>query len=196
MATPATIGSRRYANVPNPLAAALPLLVLAVGALALEAAPQLPWETGVAVALLFAGAAVVRLLQQALAVRRLRAVADRIILRGGERQTASPLLTWRSAELTSSRHRNRVARDAARLARELDGARLPGAVPLNRAAVRPFRQELEALASLLDGALPVTARGVLLAEELLSSPSSPLFDRDAAGDLGRRIHRVRCALGA
>jgi hypothetical protein len=196
MATPATIGSRRYANVPNPLGAALPLLVLAVGALALEAAPQLPWETGVAVALLFAGAAVVRLLQQALAVRRLRAVADRIILRGGERQAASPLLTWRTAELTSARHRNRVARDAARLARELDGARLPGAVPLNRAAVRPFRQELEALASLLDGARPVTARGVLLAEQLLSSPSSPLFDRDAAGELGRGIHRVRCALDA
>lgn len=180
--------------MPSPLAAAAPLLALAVLALILEAAPGLPWETGIVVALLFAAAAGVRLAQKWLAVRRLRAVADRIILHGGERSATSPLIVWRTHELTGARHRHVVAGIAARLARELDASTLPGAVPLNRVAVRPHRGDLEALADVLDGPEPVTARGVLLAEQLLSSPSSPLYDRAAAEMLKPRLRRVFAAL--
>ena len=190
MATHASVGSRRQANVPNPLGAAAPLLVLAVVALALDAAPDLPWEGGIAVAGLFLSAAVVRLVQKWIAVRRLRSIADRIILRNGDRPTASPLVAWRSAELTSRRHRRAVAAEAARLARDLDASTLPGAVPLNRSAVRPYRQELEALAATLDGDQPIGARGVLLAQRFLSSPASPLYDRAAADSLGPRLQRV------
>ena len=190
MADPAPIGSRAHANVPSPFGAAAPLLGLAAFALLLDAAPDLPWEAGVAVCGLFVSAAVVRYLQKLLAVRRLRTIADRIILRNGDRQTASPLVAWRTAELTSRRHRRAVAAEAARLARDLDASTLPGAVPLNRAAVRPYRQELEALAAMLDGGQPIGARGMLVAERFLSSPASPLYDRAAADTLGPRLHRV------
>src|SRR5262252_3828393 len=61
-----------------------------------------------------------------------------------------------------------AAAEAARLSRELDAATLPGAVPLNRAAVRPYRQELEAISAALESGEPVSARGVLLVQELLS----------------------------
>jgi hypothetical protein len=194
MATHAPPGSRRQANVPSPLAAASPLLALAVLALALDAAPTLPWEAGVAVALLFAAAALIRLTQKWIAVRRLRSIADRIIMRGGDRPTASPLVMWRTAELTSSRHRRLVAAKAARLARELDASTLPGAVPLNRSVVRPYRKELEALAAALNGSQPVSARGMLLVEQLMSSPASPLYDRAAADTLEPRLRRVLSAL--
>jgi hypothetical protein len=190
MATHAPVGSRAHANVPSPLAAAGPLLALAVVALLLDAAPDLPWESGLAVAGLFLAAAAVRFVQKWLAVRRLRAIADRIILRNGDRPTASPLVAWRTAELTSRGHRRAVAADAARLARDLDASTLPGAVPLNRVAVRPYRQELEALAATLDGEEPIGARGMLLAERFLSSPTSPLYDRAAAATLGPRLQRV------
>ncbi len=190
MATHATVGSRAHANVPRPLAAAAPLAALAVLALLLDVAPDLPWESGVAVAGLFLAAATVLLVQKWIAVRRLRAIADRIILRNGDRPTASPLVAWRTAELTSRRHRRAVATDAARLARELDASTLPGAVPLNRSAVRPYRQELEALAATLDGNQPIGARGMLLAERFLTSPASPLYDRAAADTLGPRLRRV------
>jgi hypothetical protein len=196
MATHATLGSRRYANIPNPIASASPLLALAVVALALDAAPDLPWEAGVAVALLFAAAAAVRLVQKWFAVRRLRAVADRVILRGGDLSSTSPLILWRTTELTSRRHRRAIAAEAARLARELDASMLPGAVPLNRAAVRPYRQELEALAALLGGPEPISARGVLLAQQLLSSPASPLYDRSEATMLEPRLRRVFSTLRA
>ncbi len=190
MAAHASVGSRRQANVPNPLGAAAPLLVLAVVALALDAAPDLPWEAGVAVSGLFVSAAAVRFTQKWIAVRRLRAIADRIILRNGDRPTASPLVAWRAAELTGRRHRRSVAAAASRLARELSASSLPGAVPLNRSVVRPYRQELEALAATLDGKQPIGARGMLLAERFLSSPASPLYDRAAADTLGPRLHRV------
>ena len=196
MATHVPFGSRRYANVPNPLAAAAPLLALAALALLLDAAPDLPWEAGVAVASLFATAASVRWTQQWLAVRRLRAVADRMILLGGTRSSTSPLIVWRTTELTSPSHRRTIAAEAARLARELDASTLPGAVPLNRAAMRPYRQELEALAILLRSSDHISARGVLLAEQLLSSPASPLYDRSAAATIRPRIHRVMSALRA
>ena len=196
MASHAPIGSRAHANVPNPLGAAAPLVGLAAFALLLDAAPDLPWEAGVAVSGLFVAAAVVRFIQKWLAVRRLRAIADRIILRNGDRPTASPLVAWRAAELTGRRHRRSVAADAARLARDLDASTLPGAVPLNRAAVRPYRQELEALAVMLSGEQPIGARGMLLAERFLSSPASPLYDRAAADTLGPRLHRVITTLQA
>jgi hypothetical protein len=196
MSTDAIHELRRRANVPSPLLSAAPLIALAAVALMLDAAPDMPWEVGVCVAALFAGAAAVRISQQWLAVRRLRALADRIILRGEAHAVVSALVSWRTLELTGRRHRHVVAGEAARLARELDAATLPGAVPLNRAAVRPFRKEIEAIAAMLNDPAPVTARGVLMAEQLLSSPSSPLFDRDAVDTLERRLRRVLSALRA
>jgi hypothetical protein len=195
MATDALANPRRRARIPNPLGAAAPLFALAALALLLDAAPDLPWQAGIAVAGLFLAAGLARLSQQWLAVRRLRRVADQLILRtSGRTVPTSPLITWRTHELTSLAHRRAVAAEAARLVRELDASSLPGAVPLNRAAVRPFRHELELLADTLAAESPVCARGVLLAEQLLTSPRSPLYDRDAAEGLGVQLRRVRTAL--
>jgi hypothetical protein len=194
MATDAIHELRRRANVPDPVGSAAPLIALAALALLLEAAPDLPWEVGVVVAALFGAAAAVRVAQQWRTVRRLRALADHIILRAEAHRIASALVSWRMLELTSPRHRHGVAAEAARLSRELDAATLPGAVPLNRSAVRPYRHELEAISAALEGGQPVSARGVLLAEDLLSSPSSPLYDRDAVGTLQPRLRRVLSAL--
>jgi hypothetical protein len=196
MAPEAIDESRRRANVPSPIGSAAPLIGLAALALALVAAPELPWQVGACVAALFVGAAAVRAGQQWLAVRRLRTLADRIILRADTRMRPSALVSWRVLELTSARHRHAVASEAARLTRELDAGTLPGAVPLNRAAVRPYRTELAAISTLLDGDAPVTARGVLLAHELLSSPSSPLFDRELVDGLRPQLRRVLSALRA
>jgi hypothetical protein len=196
MAADAIHELRRRANVPSPIVSAAPLIALAAVALALDAAPGMPWQVGTAVAGLFGAAAAIRMAQQWIAVRRLRALADRIILRADAHPIASALVSWRMLELTSRRHRHVVAWEAARLARELDVATLPGAVPLNRAAVRPYRHQLEEISAALDGATPVTARGVLLAEELLSSPESPLFDRDAVTTLEPQLRRVISALRA
>jgi hypothetical protein len=196
MAKDAIQDLRRRANVPNPLESAAPLIALAAIALVLEAAPDLPWEVGVGVAALFGAAAAVRVTQEWRTVRRLRALADQIILRAEAHRIASALVSWRMLELTSRRHRHVVAAEAARLSRELDAATLPGAVPLNRAAVRPYRQELEAIAAALESGEPVSARGVLLVQDLLSSPSSPLYDRAAVGALEPRLNRAISALRA
>jgi len=190
MATHASTGLRRHAGVPSPVGAAWPLIGLAAVALLLEAAPDLPWEVGVGVALLFAAAASVRLVQEHLAVRRLRSLADRIILRSRDHPTASALIAWRTSELTCERHRHALASQATRLAHELDAGVLPGAVPLNRVAVRPYRPQLEQLAEILRSPRPVSAHGVLVAEELLSSAASPLYDRSQADRLGRVLRHA------
>jgi hypothetical protein len=195
VATDALPDPRRRARVPNPVGAAAPLFALAVLGLLLEAAPDLPWAVGVGVAGLFVGAGLARLAQQWLVVRKLRRIADQLILRGSGRGTApSSLVAWRTSELTSTGHRRAVADEATRLVHELDAASLPGAVPLNRVAARPFRDELGLLAATLAGDASVTARGVLLAERLLTSPRSPLYDRNSAERLGAELRRVRGAL--
>jgi hypothetical protein len=60
--------------------------------------------------------------------------------------------------------------------------------------VRPYRQEHEALAARLEGPDHISARGILLAEQLLSSPASPLYDRDAADRLGPSLRHVLATL--
>ncbi len=195
MATETLVTARRRARVPSPVAAALPLVALAAFALLLDAAPELPWEVGVAVAGLFATAAAARLTQRWLAVQHLRRVADQLILRGG-RAATSPLVAWRALELTSEHQRRLMAREATRLVRELGPETLPGAVPLNRAVARRHRSALEELADMLEHEPAVDARGILLAKQLLTSPGSPLYDRDAAPDLAAHLRRVRLALRA
>jgi hypothetical protein len=195
VATDALLDPRRRARVPNPIGVAAPLFALAGLALLLETAPGLPWLVGVGVAALFLGAALARLTQQWLVVRRLRRIADQLIVRGSSRGATPPaLIAWRMSELTGAAHRRAVAREATRLVRELEATSLPGAVPLNRVAARPFRHELEELAETLAGDLSISARGVLLAERLLTSSRSPLYDRDAAEDLSAQLRRVRAAL--
>ena len=104
-------------------------------------------------------------------------------------------LAWRVRELVSDAHRLDVAASITSVVHAADSAVLPGASPLNRVAVRSSRANLLALAArLADLDRPVTPRGVLLAERLVSHSSSPLYDRTAAAAAPRRADDARYAL--
>ena len=103
-------------------------------------------------------------------------------------------LAWRALELTAEEHRLAVARDLTNVVHEANGSRLPGASPLNRAAVRAARPQLLTLAArLADLETYVLPRGVLLAGRLVSDAASPLFDR---GRADRARHEAERALAA
>jgi hypothetical protein len=112
---------------------------------------------------------------------------------------ATPLppirLAWRVQELVADGNRLELARCATELVHDADRATLPGASPVNRVAVRSARANLLALASrLADLDRPVTARGVLLAERLLSDAGSPFYDRNRARAARRETDAARQAL--
>lgn len=102
--------------------------------------------------------------------RRARRQADYWIAHGFESRCP-----WRVAELTSERERKACARSLAIVIGELQGRKLPGAAPLQRAAVRPHLELVERIhRRLLDGR-PVTAVGMLAAQTLLTSPDSAFY---------------------
>ena len=74
------------------------------------------------------------------------------------------------------------------------GAPLPGASPLRRPAARRCEDLLQLLSARLAGDRPVTARGVLLARQLLRDPGSPLFSDESEHLLRRALKRVLGAL--
>jgi len=175
-------------ELPRPGTAALPLLALALVALAFEASPQLRLA-GVAAAACFSLAAVVRAERARAELRAIRRSADRVILAATTGVEGSDLVRWRTLELVAPATRNALAREIDQTLRKADPARLPSASPLRRGVARRHRELLQKLqARLLDGR-PVTARGVLLLRRLLREPSSPLYD-DRAGSLSRALARV------
>jgi hypothetical protein len=181
----------RELELPRPGVAALPLLLLAGVSLTLVAAPELPWTVGIAVAALFLVAAAGRASQQYLELRRLRATADRLILRDDTRLPKSPFLEWRAEELTAVGRRRALAHSLRHVVHELDATVLPGASPLNRRAVRPYRDQFAELARLVDDpSHEVSARGVLLVESLLTDSASPLYDRDRTDRLAQEVDRA------
>jgi hypothetical protein len=175
-------------ELPRPGRAALPLLTLALVALALEASPELRLA-GLAAAGCFVLAAAVRAERARAELRSIRRSADRVILASGTGVEGSDLVRWRTLELVAPATRNGLAQEIERLLRRADPARLPSASPLRRGLARRHRQLLQKLeARMLDGR-PVTARGVLLLRRLLREPGSPLYD-EHAGDLSRALARV------
>jgi hypothetical protein len=76
----------------------------------------------------------------------------------------------------------------------LDPKSLPGASPLRRPAARRSEDLLRLLSAKLAGDQPVTARGVLLARQLLRDPGSPLFSDESEHLLPRALKRVLGAL--
>jgi len=175
-------------DLPRPGRAALPLLALAVVALALEASPQL-WLAGLVAAGCFALAAVVRAARAEADLARVRRAADRLILADAHRAEGSTVVRWRTLELVSPASRQRLAHEVEQTLRRIDPARLPSASPVRRADARRDQEALLRLEDrMLDGR-PVTARGVLLLRRLLREPASPLYYEDA-GDLSRAITHV------
>ena len=107
---------------------------------------------------------------------RVRAAADAWIVRGYENRASQ--YAWRIDELTSQRERRLLGRSVRRIVPELAAGRRPGASPLNRFALRPFRSELIVLADRLDDfERPVSAAGILGVHRLLTEPGSVLYSR-------------------
>jgi hypothetical protein len=130
--------------------------------------------------------------------RRLRAAADEWIARGYENPKASRY-AWRIGELTSARERRQLGRSVRGIVPALAAGRLPGASPLNRPTLRPYRAELIALADRLDDLeRPVPAAGILAVWRLLTEPGSvlytqPYFDerrRDIGTELAAILDRL------
>jgi hypothetical protein len=187
--------TRGSARIPRPLVAAVPLFLLAAASAALDLAPRLPWTVGATVAGFFLVAGLGRATQRYVELRRLRAAADRLIRREESMAHNSPFLEWRADELTRSSRRRTLARSLRHVLRQLDPATLPGASPLNRRAARPFAPRLAHLANAVDDlTVPITARGVLLAESFLTDPASPLYDRTQVARLGAELSRIEKAL--
>jgi hypothetical protein len=127
----------------------------------------------------------------------LRRLADRE-LRIGKRPYFRPaLVSWRSAELISDRHRRALARAVARTERDLSPATLPGSSPLNRIAARPYVDLFRKLAErIADLDRPVDPRGVLLVGDLLTAAGSPLYARERATDMRASLCACLDALDA
>jgi hypothetical protein len=102
--------------------------------------------------------------------RRARHEADVWIRRGFESR-----YPWRVAELTSARERRSCARCVRSVFDELEGRRLPGATPLQGRALVADVALLEAVERRLLAPEPVSARGMLAVNDLLTSPDSCLY---------------------
>jgi hypothetical protein len=188
--------AHRYSSLdlPHPFRSAWPLLALAALALAFEADPRLPWLLGLGAALCFTVAAGAR---AALAHRELEAVrrtADRLIVRSPRARDASELILWRTQELTEPDERARLRRELDRTIAQLDPGRLPSSSPIRRVAARRHEDLLRAIARRVGDDRPVSARGLLLARQLVRDPASPLYAEDAEALLARMLSRILGAL--
>jgi hypothetical protein len=188
--------AQRYSSLdlPRPTRAAWPLLALAACALAFEADPRLPWLLGLGAAGCFGLAAALRAWRAERELQAVRRTADRLIVRAPRTRDASELILWRTAELTRPEAREALRRELDRTIRQLDPAHLPSAAPLRRAPARRHEDLLRAIAARVGDDRPVAARGLLLAQELVRDPASPLYAEDAEAQLARTLSRVRGAL--
>lgn len=182
-------------ELPRPGRAALPLVLLALAALALEADPSLRLA-GAAAAGCFVVAAAVRIARARVELHRVRRTADRLILADAVGQEGSEIVRWRMGELVAPASRTGLARELGQTVRRLDPARLPSASPLRRNAARRHEELLHRLEERLVDGSPVTARGVLLLQRLLREPGSPLYDAASERELGRAIAAVVLELEA
>ena len=184
--------------LPRPWTVALAYAALAGAATVVGFGIGLPWRlTAVAAAacLLVGLGQVARI---ALALARRRRTADRLLRTGVRVHPQSELLMWRAAELTSDRNRKLLAGSLGRVVREVDRPSLMTAVPLNRRGLRPHlplvRSLIDRLASVKR---PVSARGMVLVEELLTDGFvSPLYVGGRTEDVPGTIERCLAVLDA
>jgi hypothetical protein len=196
----ATVSTPTPAPAPRPLVSAAPFALLGAVAVALALAlaakrvADVAWVVGGVAAVCFSTAAALRAFVAERELRRLRAAADRLILEQHRGVLQSQLVRWRSAELTADKRRRRMSKELEVMLRRLSPGRLPSASPLNRPAARRSQDLLGLLAERLDDSRPIAPRGILLAERLLRSPGSPLYDDRGGRTLPRAIERVLQAL--
>lgn len=181
-------------DLPKPARSALAFGALGAAALALDAAPRLPWAAGVVAAGLFASAGTVRSLRDQRELTAVRRSADALIVHSPTSREASELVRWRSGELTARSSRDRLRREVEQTLHRLDPGLLPSASPLRRPQARSSAQLLRSLAVRLGDERPLAARGILLARALLRDPSSPLYEEAPSAALAQTLRRVLGAL--
>jgi hypothetical protein len=131
--------------------------------------------------------------------QRLRRSADAWIARGYD--SLAGRYGWRIAELTAPRERRLLARSLRAVVAQLSERRLPGAVQINRVGLRPYRNELVALADRLEALdRPVSPSGIITVQRLLTEPGSVLYapssfderprDTDTGAVLGAILHHL------
>jgi hypothetical protein len=181
------VSKRRDAELPGrPIVSALPELALAVLVLGMGFAASIDWRWVVAVACTFVAVGSWQAVRAGVELGRQRRVADEWLLWGAAARPSSALLSWRAGELSSPRMRSALAQSLRRIGREVRGRAYPGAVPLNGRAIRPHLGLLDALSErLADHDRPVSARGMVLVDRLLTEPGSPLYSR-VGDELSRR----------
>jgi hypothetical protein len=127
---------------------------------------------------------------------RLRGFSLDQALADGASPEASVRLALRARLLVRPRHRRDLARGVSRVlaaARQAPtAARLP--VPVCRDRVRACEDELTRLIGRLQGAGPVSVRGVAKADVLLADANGPLYHRASRDDLRARVHDAAQAL--
>jgi hypothetical protein len=190
----AHVRAATFLDLPRPGRAALPFALLCVAALGFELDPKLPWIVGAIAAASFGGAAALRAYRARRELEAVRRTVDRLIVLEPHSSETSALVRWRSLELTAPSYRRNLARETDRVLSMLDPGSLPGASPLRRLAARRCEDLLQLLSAKLRDDHPVTARGVLLARQLLRDPGSPLFSDESEHLLPRAIKRVLGAL--
>jgi hypothetical protein len=128
--------------------------------------------------------------RRALRAARRRADAELLAAR-----LPSPRLAWRTEELVAEGSRVDLGRSLTDVVHSADGRLLPGASPLNRAAIRAMRaQLLELAARLCDLSRPVAPRGVLLVDRLLYDGAGALYGRAAPNRLRAETEQALAAL--
>jgi hypothetical protein len=174
---------------------ALPQLGLAVGVLAVGFGASIAWPWVIAVACSLVAVALWQAIRAAVELGRRRRVADDWLLWGAAARPSSALLGWRAAELTSRRVRSALAQSLRRIGREVRGRAYPGAVPLNGRAIRPHLVLVDALSERLDDHdRPVSAKGMVLVDRLLTEPGSPLYSRVTDDVLAQALSEALAAL--
>ncbi len=127
--------------------------------------------------------------------RELRRARRRADVELASTRLPSPRLAWRVRELVAEDNRVSLARSITDALHAADERLLPSASPLDRGSARACRAELLTLASRLCALeRPVTPRGVLLVERLLTDPASPLFGHNDPRELRAAIARSDAAL--
>jgi len=176
-------------RAPSPLKAARPFLVLSLLPLLAGATGLIPERDGLVLGVLIAGTAALRAGLEHRQLSRLRRHANRQLL-GIVGPRSPELVAWRTAELTSDHNRRQLGKALRGVVSDLDPRRLPGASPLNRPRVRPHADLILQLADRVEDAeRPISARGVLLVEELLTDGYGPLYEGERAEELGPLLAR-------
>ncbi len=182
-----------HVALPSPVRAAAPYaVILAVTGIA-AAAGLISGRPAGALSAAGTAAAVVAALWGWFQRARLRELADRFIATGTGAPPVEAVLA-RRAELTSTRERRGLARsmsEAVATAKAAPG--LSARVPLDRRAVLAESALMSRVAGRLeDVESPVAARGVALAELLVTDCASPLYRGGAKGsdELHRRLTQI------